>query len=107
MNPTVKNYLTKNVLAELGLENLEPAQMERLLDAMGSIIQGRIQLRIVDELSSDDKESFFKLLDEKKNDEEIDNFLKQKIPNLEDLLAVVVSECKEEIVEKVKLLNSL
>ena len=107
MHPTVKNYLTRNIFEELGLGNLKPIELERLLDAVGSVIQGRIQLRILDALAPDDKELFFDLLEQKKNDEEIDNFLKQKLPNLDDLMATVISECKEEIVEKVKMLGAL
>ena len=107
MNPTLKQYLTKNILEELHLENLAPDAMEKLLDSMGAIIQGRVQLRIMDALSDEDKKEFYALLDTPKNDAEIDLFFKRRIPNLEELTATVIAESKQEIVEKGKLLNEL
>ena len=107
MNPTLQSYLKKNILEEMHLDNLAPADMEKLLDSIGSIVQGRIQLRIMDALSDEDKKEFYALLETPKNDVEIDLFFKRRIPNLEELTATVIAESKQEIVEKVKLLNEL
>lgn len=97
----------KNILEERGLEHIESAELDRLFDAANSIIHGRLQLRILGALSTDDKEHFFSLLDRKGHDEEIDAFLKQKFPDLCDAIATVISEYKEEVAEQMRILNAL
>lgn len=105
MDPKIKEYLEKNVLEELGLKNLSPDETEKLFVSLGEIIQGRINLRIIDELAEADKNAFYALLDQKQNDAEVTAFLQEKIPNLNDLVAQVIAESKQEIVEKTKLLG--
>ncbi len=106
MDTAVKNYLSKNIIEELGLENVPPKRMEEILLAFGEIIQGRINIRMLDELSDADKDEFDKLLGSKAKPEELDSFLKSKIPDLENLVSQVVAETKQELVEKAKILGA-
>ena len=96
-----------NIFEERGLEHIEPAELDRLLEAAHSIIHGRVQLRIIDALSTDDRDHFFALLSCRGNDAKLDAFLQEKIPALDSMITTVVAECKEELVEKLKILNTL
>jgi len=106
MDTTIKSYLSKNIIEELGLENVPPKRTEELLLAFGEIIQGRINVRVLDELSDADKDEFDKLLGTKARPEELDSFLKSKIPDLENLVQQVIADTKHELTEKAKILGA-
>lgn len=99
--------MRSTIFEERGLEHIEPDLLDRLLDAAHSVIQSRIQLCILNALSLDDKDYFFSLLDHRGNDDALDAFLQQKIPNLDSMIAAVVAEYKEEIAEKLRILSAL
>ncbi|OGZ29729.1 MAG: hypothetical protein A2931_00300 [Candidatus Niyogibacteria bacterium RIFCSPLOWO2_01_FULL_45_48] len=106
MDKTVQDHLSKNIITELGLENVPPKRMEEILLAFGEIIQGRINVRVLDELNDADKDEFDKLLGSKSKPEELDAFLKSKIPDLENLIGQVMADTKQELVEKAKILGA-
>ncbi|MEK7567287.1 MAG: hypothetical protein AAB527_04115 [Patescibacteria group bacterium] len=106
MNKAVQDYLSKNIIAELGLENVPPKRMEEILLAFGEIIQGRINIRVLDELSETDKDEFDKLLGSETKPETLDAFLKSKIPDLDNLVGQVIADTKQELVEKAKILGA-
>ena len=106
MDKTVQDYLSKNIIEELGLADVPPKRMEEILLAFGEIIQGRINVRVLDELSEADKDEFDKLLGSKTKPEELDAFLKNKIPDFENLVGQVIADTKQELVEKAKILGA-
>ena len=106
MDKTVQDHLSKNIITELGLENVPPKRMEEILLAFGEIIQGRINVRVLDELNDADKDEFDKLLGSKTKPEKLDSFLKSKLPDLENLIGQVIAGTKQELVEKAKILGA-
>ena len=106
MDKTVQDHLSKNIITELGLENVPPKRMEEILLAFGEIIQGRINVRVLDELNDADKDEFDKLLGSKTKPEKLDSFLKSKISDLENLIGQVIADTKQELVEKAKILGA-
>ena len=107
MDSKVKEYLEKNILGELGLTDLPPARLEKLLLSLGEVMQGRINLRILDELSEEDKDELDKLSSSAKSEQEIQNFLKAKIPDLENIVAETIADSKQEIVDRAKLMSGI
>ncbi|MBI1957293.1 MAG: hypothetical protein HYS44_02450 [Candidatus Niyogibacteria bacterium] len=98
---------TSNIFKERGLEVIAPADLDRLFDAAYSLVHGQVGWRILNGLCAPDKEPLFELLDHRNRDDDLDTFLKQKIPHLEEMIAATVSECNEELTEKLKILNAL
>lgn len=106
MDTQIKEYLEKNILAELGLENLPPKKLEDFLAMLAEVIQGRINLRLLDELDDAAKDEFEKLLAAKSSGDKVRDFLKGKIQNFEEIVAQTIAESKQEIVERAKVMAS-
>ena len=90
----------KNIVKELGLENLPEDRKMEILLGIGRIIQQNVILRILDKLPEEDKKDFDKLL-EKKGDkeEEILKFLQKKIPSLDKIVNEEIEKFKTESVD--------
>ncbi|MBI4708787.1 MAG: hypothetical protein HY764_01125 [Candidatus Portnoybacteria bacterium] len=96
--------LKKNIITELGLDNLPEERKLELLGKMSDLIQKRVLLRVIKSLSLDDKEQFDKLLGQE-NEQEIYRFLISKVPNIDEITDEEVIRFKEEVIEHVKKLN--
>lgn len=94
----LKNLAKVDLIKELGLEDLPEEQQEKMLMDMGEIIQQRIILRVAEGLSDEDKENFVKILEEKKEQpEEIEKFIREKVPEIDDIIMEEVGRYKQEI----------
>ena len=92
--------IRKKVMQELGLEKLTPERQEEMLLTIGKLIFQGVLIRVMGLLSEKDKDDFDKLLMEKVEDEEaVFNFLKNKIPNLNELVDEEVASFKKELAE--------
>lgn len=91
------SFLTQNIIQDLGLDKLSAEEQAKALMEVGKIIFQRVILRVMDELSEEDKNEFDKLLDEKMNDETaILNFLQSKLPNFNEIVNEEVAGFKKE-----------
>jgi len=94
------NLFNKNIISHLGLEHLEPQEQEETLLRVGKIIYQAVMLRVVDILSEEDQKEFEKILDTEGSGEgkgeKILNFLKAKIPNLDEIAKEEIVKFKEE-----------
>lgn len=96
--------LQKNIIIELGLENLPEDRKIDLLSKMSDLIQKRVLLMVIRSLSASDKEEFNSLLG-KDDIQEIYKFLISKVPNIDEITDEEVIKFKEEIITHVKNLN--
>lgn len=93
MATNFKNDLIK----ELGLEDLPSEEQVEIVLKIGRIIQQNIILRVLDEMKEEDKDEFDKFLGEKGDDQEaITEFLRSKIPNLDDIVNEEIEKFKTE-----------
>lgn len=98
------DILRKNIIVELGLENISESRKLELLNKMSDLIQKRVLLRVIKSLSVAEKEEFDKLLG-KEDDQEIYRFLIAKVPEIDEITDEEVVNFKEEILAHVKSLN--
>lgn len=92
-----------DLIKELGLDTLSQNQQEELLLQVGEVIQQRIILRIVDEMKDEDKDRFTALLDKSdENPDEVEEFLKEKVPNLDQISVEEIGRYKGELLELIK-----
>jgi ElaB/YqjD/DUF883 family membrane-anchored ribosome-binding protein len=99
-----QNFLEKNIIEELGLETLPEEQKITLLEQMTTLVQKRVMLRIMEVLTEVEKDEFEKLLEEKGEDAiEIANFLREKIPNLDELVKEEIVKLKKEVIGGVEI----
>lgn len=71
--------LKQNIIAQLGLQDLPEEKRFELLDNMTTLIEKRIMLRLMEELSDEDIEKVEALADK---EEELAAFMADKVPNL-------------------------
>jgi hypothetical protein len=98
------DILRKNIIIELGLQDLAEDRKIDLLSKMSDLIQKRVLLRAIKSLSVAEKEEFDKLLG-KDNAQDVYRFLISKVPNIDEITDEEVIAFKEEVVERVKSLN--
>ena len=98
------DVLRKNILVELGLQDLSEDRKIDLLSKMSDLIQKRVLLRVIKSLGVEDKQEFDRLIGTE-NEKAIFKFLISKVPNIEEITDEEVIAFKEEVVEKVKSLN--
>lgn len=98
------DVLRKNILVELGLQDLADDRKFDLLSKMSDLIQKRVLLRVIKSLGVQDKQEFDRLLG-KENEQAIFRFLISKVPNIEEITDEEVIKFKEEVIEQVRNLN--
>lgn len=96
--------LRKNIIVELGLQNLPEQRKIELLSKMSDLIQKRVLLRVIKSLSLKEKEEFDDMLG-RENEQEIYQFLISRVPNIDEITDDEVIRFKEEIINHVKNLN--
>lgn len=98
------DILRKNILIELGLQDLSQDRKLDLLGKMSDLIQKRVLLRAIKSLSVEEKQEFDRLLGAN-NPSELYRFLISKVPNIDQITDEEVISFKEEVIEQVKSLN--
>lgn len=95
----MNTILQKNIIKDLGLDKLSEKEQEETLLSVGRIIFQSVMIRVMEELDEAGKDEFEKILTEKPNDEEaILNFLRSKLPNLDEIVNEEVAKFKQESV---------
>ncbi len=91
--------IRETIMKELGLEKLPQEKQEELLAKMGEVVLKKMFLETVDKLDEDGRKHFEKMLENKSTPEEIEEFLKVKIPDYEKMVEKIVTDLKEELKE--------
>ena len=96
----VKNILSQNIISALGIGSLPPEKQEEILESFGNIIFQAVLIRLMTELDEAGKDEFVKLLENSNGeDDAVLNFLKEKLPNLDEIVAQEVAKIKGESVD--------
>jgi len=95
-----------NLISQLGLDDLPQEKKIELMMKWGDIVQKDIIMRVLRELSEEDKAEMDKLLAAQgENFEEIYKFLEGKMLNLDDIAKEEIEKFREEIKESAKKLG--
>lgn len=87
----------KRLIEELGLSELPIERQVELLTKMTEALLKRIFVETLEELSDADKEIYSQMIDEKASPEEMENFLREKIPDYENFTKKVVDDFMAEM----------
>jgi len=91
--------LQQSIIGELGLQSLPQEKQNELMARMGEVIVKRIYLETMESLNEIDREELVKMLDAKAEPEKIEEFLKEKIANYEELVKKIIEGFKSEMSE--------
>ncbi len=98
----MNDIFNQNIIKYLHLEHLDEAKQEETLLRIGKVIFQAVMLRIMDILTEEEQKEFEQVLDNVGTDEnrqsEIMDFLKSKIPNLDEISKEEIIKLKEETV---------
>lgn len=86
MTPEVTVFLER-MLEEGGMVDLEPGVKQQMLDDLGLRLQNAIFVALLERLPENDLPAFNTLVEEKAPQEQIQQFLTARIPNLEEVTA--------------------
>lgn len=99
----LQKYLDADLFEELGMARLAPERRIEFLEAFGGVIQQKLTIRLMKELSEEQKERFDRLLDTHKDDgEALNGFLQKELPRFGDLVKEEVAGYKQELVERMR-----
>lgn len=88
----------QNIINILGIESLPDERKAALVDQMTNLVQKRMLLRILDSLDEVKRSEFEKLLDQ--NDQaKLNEFIKDKVPQMADWLMEEVLKIKQEMAD--------
>jgi hypothetical protein len=95
-----KDYLNENLISLLGLEALASDKKEAMLERMTDLVQKRLMLGLMKELSIEEGQALEKAI-EAEPKKALD-FLGDRFPDLEKRLIAEVAKLKEELATAVK-----
>lgn len=91
----------KNIIKELGLDNLSVEEQKKLLEEMAEIVYKKILLRIVNRLSDEEIAELNNFLD-KKDFEKINKYIENKIPDFIEIFKQEIETFQEKIIKSNK-----
>jgi hypothetical protein len=91
------NVINQNLIQALGIDKLPEEEQTEVLMDISRVVYQNIVLRVLDELKDEDKDEFDAFLEKTPEDQEaIYEFLKTKIPNLDQIAAEEVEKFTKE-----------
>lgn len=84
--PEVKSFL-ESLMTDAGVEAVDEAMKEQMVLELYSRLDNFIATTIIKDMPAEHTEEFIRLNEEGKSREEIDKFMREKIPNCEELFA--------------------
>ncbi|MBI4093075.1 MAG: hypothetical protein HY420_04085 [Candidatus Kerfeldbacteria bacterium] len=96
-----------NIIDLLGLQNLPEEQKARLLQRMSQAVQDRISDRVASKMNDAQRTEMDKLLAQNASPEQIDVFMKQAVPDFEEIAAEELLKFKQEMKENTDAVRSM
>lgn len=97
----MQQEIRKQIISRLEIDTLTDEESEKIIKKLDSNIQRSIALHVLNVLEEKDREEL-SILMEFGNNEDIDLFLKSKIPNLKDLIETLATSMVSEFVNSVQ-----
>lgn len=91
----------KKLIEELGLSELPLEKQAELLEKMSEAVLKRIFVETLGKLNEEDKKTYAEMIERQDSPEEVDVFLKGKIPNYEGFIQGIIQAFKEEMKKEV------
>jgi len=92
--------IQKTLADELGLSNLPEDKQQEIIIKMTEIILKRIFLETMEKLDEKGRNEYEKLVDGGATPDQIEEFLKSKISNYEEMVEKVVADFRQEMINE-------
>ena len=94
----IRTYL-ENLMQEAGVANLDQQTKENMIQELFFQLDNYLASVMVDNLQEQDLDAFIKMNQEKRPKEEIEQFIKEKIPNVQSVLTNAFLDFKKMYLE--------
>jgi hypothetical protein len=94
-----KNKIQKDLFKEMGLDGLPEEKKAELMMKWGEIVQKDVVIRLVGEMSEENKKKLDKMLAENKDWDEIYGFLEDNFDNLDEIVKEETAKFQKELAE--------
>jgi hypothetical protein len=98
MNEETNQKIQKDLFEELNIANIPDEEKGALLAHMLEVVQTRVILRISEMLSEEDMAKFNSMVEAEEDDAKIDDFLNEKVPNIDELYKEEASKLRQELI---------
>ncbi len=95
------NEIQKKLMADLNLSNLPEEKQIELINKMTEAVLGRILVETLDKLNDQDKEKYQGMIDNESSPEEMEEFLKGRIPGYEEMVKKIIANFVEEMKKEI------
>lgn len=85
------------LLAALELESLAPAEQEALLLELNEIVFRGSMIRLMERMDEASRDEFAKLMESDADEETVEAFLKERVPDADSAVAETVAELTDDI----------
>lgn len=96
---TIQELLNLNIIDLFGLQNASEEEKKRFLDYATGLVLERVVAQVVKELPEEKREEFFSVFKEDTSEEQKVAFLKEHVPELEELFFEEILIFKNEAVK--------
>ena len=93
-----QDQILQKMMADLGLSELPQDKQEELILKMTEVILKRMYVATMDRLSPSDQEVYGEMIERDAAPEELEEFLKSKISDYEQMLAKIADDFRSEMV---------
>ncbi len=95
-----KKILQQNIILTLRLEALDDDKKIALLDKMTEVVQKRLTLKVIEQMTEEDKKEFEKLL--AVSPDKVSDFLQKVFPNFIEIIQEEIIKLKQELTDEFK-----
>jgi hypothetical protein len=92
-----ENEIKNSMIADLGLTGLSQEKQDELLAKMIEVVMKRILLETIEKLDEKGREEYARMIETQAAPEELEKFLKEKIPDYETMIKKIVDDFKQEM----------
>lgn len=94
---TDEKEIKNAMIADLGLDGLSEEKQDELLSKMIEVVMKRILVETIERLDEKGREEYARMIETQSAPEELEKFLKEKIPDYETMIKKIVDDFKEEM----------
>lgn len=96
----MSDKIQQTIIDELGLSDLPQDKKEQLLIKMTEVVLKRIFVETMEKLNEKDQAEYEKLVEENVEPAKLEEFLKGKIANYDEMVKKIIINFKEEMLKK-------
>jgi len=93
-------YLGGDLFADVGITHVTPEERAEFMAKIAEVIQHRIEFRVMDSLTDEQKDELERLSSGEAKGSEIMAFFEQNLPSFDTLAQEEVAKYRKELVEK-------